>query len=902
LISRVYTALGTIELELGRVSQARQLSLEAVSAARLCGNEETVSAGLYLLASSEMESGQFAQAASHFNEALTLDRRINYLSGQGSCLANLALVGQKLGKLQEAVEHQEEALEIFLKVRQEDYAAATQNNLGHLYDAAGMWKRALKHYEGALSRYKKLQYKRWIAVCNYNLGHLKIRMGQTKHGVLNAEEALELSQSEDDWQVSIEVHEALSIALMNQGKLKEALENTTKAEDMAKEKGLSPARPLLQLSEIYLMMDDPGSAKQAYKSIPSLPQAEPRINGRALRLEAQLFPEKAEKSISESVSIFQKLDHRFELAETLLVQADLYAEGNLAPVEGRPIHAAILAAQEALDIFRSLGATPYITNATTQIAEYKKRAREASDTENVYLRTIFAVNKMVEMLAEERNMLDEVLDRVIDILGAQRGMLLLLDEEGNLLPAAGRNIDKQSERDIAHISKTVVRSVAASGRPEMSANALVDPRYMGLPSITLHSIKSLMCVPLISKGEPIGALYVDHTEARNLFTPYDDDFLITVGNLLAAAIDKSRYIKGLETQNVELKKLIQESFSIKNIIGASPRMLEVIRLVGKFAPLNQNVLITAERGTGKSLLAKALHFESPRRNGSFVEVDFSLIPPQLIEDALFGHIRGAFTGAYGDSQGLIEAANHGTVFLDNVDSIPLDIQAKLVRPMEAGEIRKLGSTKAKSVDFRVVSATSEPLEQLVKKGQFRMDLYLALKVLEISLLPLRERRIDIYLLASHFLQKFAAKAGKSVSGFSREALDALASYSWPGNVTELEKCIERAVALCTGEVVSATEIALETLKASKASAILESSRDFAELFELTSTMVQCRGNVTHTARMLGLSRRQVQRLLRKHSLVPKQFKTDFWKKTTHIRGTSPRSRLDKAKQGKNLTG
>ncbi|MFQ5905865.1 MAG: sigma-54 interaction domain-containing protein, partial [bacterium] len=477
---------------------------------------------------------------------------------------------------------------------------------------------------------------------------------------------------------------------------------------------------------------------------------------------------------------------------------------------------------------------------------------------------------------------------------------LLLDEEENLIPAAGRKIDRQSEKDITHISRTVVRSVARSGRPEVSANASDDPRYMSMHSITLHGIKSLMCVPLINRGEAIGALYVDHTLLRNLFTPYDDQFLMTVGNLLAASIDKSRYIDRLETQNVELKRLLHQSFSSGNIIGGSPEMTRVRKLVHRFGLTDQNVLIVGEKGTGKSLIARALHFESPRSNRPFITVDSAHIPAQLIEDALFGHVKGAYSGAYSDSQGLIESASGGTVFLDNVDSIPLDIQAKLVRPLETGEVRRLGSTRTKHVDFKIISASSIPLEQLVEKGRFRLDLYYVLGVLEITLPGLKERGIDVHELASHFLERFAARAGKSIRGFSKEALDAISSYSWPGNVTQLEKCIERAAALCRGEVVTAREIGLDLPAAPRPAPTLGSSRDFAEFSELSSAMIQCSGNVTRAAAVLGMSRRQVQRLLKKHSLLAAQFKPSPGKKTTHPRKTGPRGTHDNAKRRKNL--
>jgi len=901
LSSRTHTALGNLELELGHVSEAHELSLKAISGARLCRNQVLIAEGLHLLASSEMSAAQLTEAASHFNEALDLDKTENYLSGQGSCLANLALVEQRLGELDRARRHQEEALETFLKIEDEKYAAAAENNLGYLYDVTGVWGKALKHYTGALTRYKEVGNNRWIAVCHLNIGSLQIRMGEDKEGVRNIEHALELSRLGDYRQPCIEAYGALSVALANRREFKKALEKIGQAERMACEKGLSPADPLLQMSEIYLMLNDRNAAIRAYEKAANLPEFDPYIKARTLRLKAQLFPEGASENIPETISIFHKLNDRFELAKTLLVEAGLYADGKLATSEGRPIDAGVVTAEDALDIFRSLGAEPYVSMSTRQIAEYKKKARETTDTENTYLKTIFAVNKMMDLLTDQENMLDHVLDRVIDILGAERGMVLLLDEEGDLIPAAGRKIDKQSERDITQISRTVVRNVATTRRPATSANASNDPHYMTLSSITLHGIKSLMCVPLINRGEAIGVLYVDHTAMRNLFTPYDDEFLMTVGNLLAASIDKSRYINTLETENVELKRLLHESFSSKNIIGTSPQMSRVRKLVLKYALADRNVLIIGESGTGKGLIARALHFESARKHRPFVTLDSAHIPAQLIEGTLFGHIKGAFSGAYSDSQGLIESANGGTLFLDNVDSIPLDTQAKLVRPLQSGAVRRLGSTRTKSIHFRIISATSIPLEHLVEKGQFRLDLYLTLKILEIAVPSLRKRGTDVHELASYFLDVFAVRARKRIGGFSKEALDSLSAHLWAGNVTELEKCIERAVALCRGELISAGEIGLTIPKVSRPSPTLESSRGFAELSELSSAMLQSGGNVTRAAESLSISRRQVQRLLKKHSLLASQFKPVTAKKTTYTHTTPNRPTAHKTKRRKGLS-
>jgi two-component system NtrC family response regulator len=316
-------------------------------------------------------------------------------------------------------------------------------------------------------------------------------------------------------------------------------------------------------------------------------------------------------------------------------------------------------------------------------------------------------------------------------------------------------------------------------------------------------------------------------------------------------------------------------------------MLEVIRLIGRAASTDRNVLVVGEKGTGKSIVAKALHYESQRRSGPFVVIDTTYISPGLIEDALLGHVRGAFSSAYYDSPGLIETADGGTVFLDNVDTIPLPIQAKLVAPLNSHSVRRLGAAATRTVDFRIVSASCVPLGSLVEKGLFRMDLYLTLRVLEITLPGLAERGADIFDLATHFLKRFAQRAGKPVRGFSKEALDALASQSWPGNVAELEKRIERAVVLCAGETISLKEIQSDYLEGAKTSPALESSKDFAELSEVSSAMVQSAGNVTHAAKHLGISRRQLHRLLNKHDLSPGQFKGGTGKRTTHPGDSTP---------------
>jgi len=872
LLSRILRAQGTLELRLGNADAARELAQRAMAAASAGGVGYLTSSAQVLLAQAEQQSGHLREARDILEKALDLNREISYLGGQGSVLAVLALLEQELGELEQAREHYEDALITFLKIQSEEQVALTENNLGYFLDTIGDWAGAKMRYSSAIKRFEKIGAVTWRSACLINLGRLQILAGESEEGTSSISEGLRTGRSAGFWPSAVEAYETLSIDLMNRGDLEAALRQTDSGKRLAREKGVSPAEPMLQAADIHLLSGDLAAATREFEELSKIEPSDHLITGRILRLKALLFPGAAKESIKQSTAIFERLNDRFELARNHLARADLHATGSLPAADGGDLHAAVRAAEDALDIFRSLGATPYAVNATQKIADYKKMARDEVRAENVYLETIFAVNKMMDLLTDQESMLDQILDRIIDILGAERGMLLLMDEAGGLFPAAGRKMDKKSERDVTQISRSVVRNVTVTGRPILSGNASGDPGYMSMPSIMLHGIKSLMCVPLLNRGEPVGALYVDSTLIRDLFTRYDDEFLMTVGNLLASSIDKSRYIRSLETQNVEMKKLLRESYSTRNIIGSSARMTEVVRLVSRYAVTDRNVLITGERGTGKGLVARALHFESPRRSGPFVVVDATHIPDPLIEDALFGHTRGAFSGAYSDSTGLIESAAGGTVFLDNIDSISLDVQAKLTRPLQFKEVRRLGSTRSRRIDFRIVSATSVPLQHLLERKAMRLDLQLVLRVLEIELPPLRERGIDILELAKHFLDEFTSDSGKRILGFSREAADRLTLYSWPGNVTELRRCIERAVALSGGGLIAARDIGLAAQDRREESPALSSSRDAAELSRLRSALAKTQGNVTIAARALSVSRRQLQRLLRKHGLTSEEFR------------------------------
>ena len=310
-----------------------------------------------------------------------------------------------------------------------------------------------------------------------------------------------------------------------------------------------------------------------------------------------------------------------------------------------------------------------------------------------------------------------------------------------------------------------------------------------------------------------------------------------------------------------------------DILGTTPKMQRIFKLVTKVAPTESTVLILGESGTGKELIARAIHLQSKRQNGAFVPVNCAALPESLIESELFGYARGAFTGAAQTRRGLIEEADGGTLFLDEIGDMPLATQVKLLRFLENSELRRLGDNEVRIVNVRVIAATNVELSRLIQDGRFREDLFYRLNVVTIELPALRERREDIPILASYFLEKYARRAGKHIDGFTNDAKNVLLKYDYPGNVRELENAIQRAVTIGEGRQIRREDLppAFWTPQFLEARKDGEDPRDAWSLEEIerdhiARVLARQKGNVTNTARQLGISRTTLWRKMNKFHL------------------------------------
>ena len=316
---------------------------------------------------------------------------------------------------------------------------------------------------------------------------------------------------------------------------------------------------------------------------------------------------------------------------------------------------------------------------------------------------------------------------------------------------------------------------------------------------------SVMCAPLMAQGELLGMLYVGNDNVVNLFEESSLDVLSIFAGQASLILQNALLVDSIKTDFDALKQQLDAN-RFGDIIGACPSMRDVFRTVEKVAGADISVLITGETGTGKELIARAVHQRSPRKDGPFIVVNCGAIPENLIESELFGHVRGAFTGAVATRPGKFQQAHNGTLFLDEVGELPLALQVKLLRALQEKVVMKVGDTKPEHVDIRIVAATNRDLEDEMKNGTFREDLFYRLNVINIHLPPLRERGDDVLVIAKYLLAKYAEEYGSKVKGFTPNALIAIRKYDWPGNVRQLENRIKKAIVMCDKTLIGVEDL------------------------------------------------------------------------------------------------
>ncbi len=468
------------------------------------------------------------------------------------------------------------------------------------------------------------------------------------------------------------------------------------------------------------------------------------------------------------------------------------------------------------------------------------------------LQAISRISQEINSIKDIDPLLKSILRIAMEVMGAERGFVLMLDAGQKLTPRIAQNISEDQLTDLGEVSNSVLQQVMEKGEPIICFDALADERFRGAQSIHIQRIQSIAAVPLTIKTRMIGAIYLDSLQKRAGFNPESLPFITAFAHQAAIAIENSQLYAAVREENRQLRKQIQQAHSFKEIIGRSPAMKQVFELMESIIDSDVTVLICGESGTGKELVARALHYNGLRKDKPFMALFCGALPENLLESELFGHKKGAFTGATFDKKGLFEAADGGSFFLDEIGDLSSKIQTELLRVIQDGEIKRVGENQVRHVNVRIIAASNKNLEELVKAGQFREDLYYRLNVIKIMMPPLRQREGDIPLLAHYFLDKYSAKTKKQVKGFSPDAMKRLVSYNWPGNIRELENAVERALLLTKDLFIQPENFQLPE------TAINLPEKMSLKNFEkqvVQRALTENNDNISKTAEQLGVSRR-----------------------------------------------
>ncbi|QDU89865.1 Transcriptional regulatory protein ZraR [Pirellulimonas nuda] len=438
-----------------------------------------------------------------------------------------------------------------------------------------------------------------------------------------------------------------------------------------------------------------------------------------------------------------------------------------------------------------------------------------------------------------------------------------------------------SSHSYQRVSPFLAGTVMRDGQGVLARNVMEDSRLGARDSSGDLLAASVLCVPIRHQDQVLGLVHLYSTNPERLVDPDDLEFSIAVADTVAVALENlnqrqllAENLNQVRDENVELRQRLEVQ---SEIVGGSDATRRVEQEIARAAPSRATVLIRGESGVGKELVARAVHYSSPRRKGPFVCLNCAALSESLLESELFGHEKGAFTGATDRKVGKFEAANKGTLMLDEIGEMSPTIQAKFLRVLEGHPFERVGGAQAVQVDVRVIAATNRDLEQEVAEGRFRRDLYFRLHVLEIVVPGLRKRPDDIPLLAEHFLRRFVQETGRKVKGFSPRAMEQMLRYRWPGNVREMKNVIERAVVLCRGDYIDQEDLVLSTLKTSgdtegkmapSAGGYRERSLADVEADHIRATLHANEWNKSRTASILGIERSTLDRKIKRYNLEP----------------------------------
>ena len=843
--------------------------------------------GNLLLAQNEHE-----KALDHYDKSLILSREISDRRIESINLLNTGNLFNELGRLDQAETRFQQALDKFRELGDKGSEAITLNNLGLLYFKKGEMSISARNYVLGLELAQQFNQPRGELANRLGLAEVYLAIGDYTRAKDETSKAVIQAVAIDDFEQLVMALSILAELDFESGNLDRAAENAIKFLKLSETAGSSLHRAKLLCigavcgvvsweSDILrkLLLNDPRNEPVSvrFKAAATLKETRvpnpeiwvARLDDAIRKTKANLLPSETWRLISLKLQFLEILGEKMELSrEKAYLVGEI--ESSLSGFE-RSITENLLGNLKISQVDK-------LRNGASNMGGASREER---------LEVLIRVARTINTIRELDPLLNKIMDLALETLSGERGFIMMFsdaDGESNqtLEPKVARNLKRKDILNETTISRSSALEVARTGKPLLLGRA--DQELAARQSVADFRISSILCAPLAVKGDVLGIVYVDSRSGKT-FSGEDLDFLMSFADLAAIAIENARLTERLSKKNIYLQKQVESIWGFGNIVGRSAPMQSVFRMAESVAETDVTVVIIGESGTGKELLARAIHFASPRKSNRFMPVDCGAMAETLLESELFGYVKGAFTGAGSDREGLFEIAHGGTVFLDEISNTSKNFQAKLLRVLQENEIRRVGDNKIRRVDIRIVAATNEDLEQEVKTGRFREDLFYRLNVVNIALPALRDRPEDIPILANYFLEKISSKMKLPIKSFASDAIDSLIIYSWPGNVRQLENMCERTIIFSKGNIINLDDLPSEVkslkypgLRSDKdpmiprTKAELKAEKVKIDKMFLMSLLSGTGGNVMEASRVSGMDRSQIHHLMSRFGLCSADFK------------------------------
>ncbi len=886
--AQLLNTLGSIFSARGDWRRAGRLLRRALKVAERAGDEALCLTLRNNLGNVLWKTGAFEPALALYSSNLEHCERTRDPWGQIFALNNLGILECSRGNWKAAREPLQRSLELKRRLGARGNEALALVNLGEVEEVLGNWQRAERNYARALKLLERSpgHAERFAALAQ--LASLDRKRGRAADSERRAREAAAGAERIGDRDLLAHCYHQLGLLEKDRESWDAAADLLGRALELVEGTGSlqALARVHVSLADLALRRTQLDAAArhaaEARRRVEAL--GDQLTRAKLLAAEARLSGlrddiDGCERLFAESVRLCEQLETPYEYARAL------YEWG----LRTWNLDTALERLGRALAAFERLGAETEARRtkgAVERIREHRRvrGGRAAGDT-------LYEVVKVINSTLDLGEVLNRTMDLVLERLGAERGMIVLLEPiTKDLQLAAVRNLGGaagEAEAEGRRLSESVVRRVIEGREPILAADAMADQRFAEAESIVTRHIVSILCVPLAIRDRTAGAIYVDHRRSSHLFGERDLRFLTAFADQAAIAIENARLYGEIDAARVRLKeeneslrREVLSSHSLGSLIGRSRAIAELKTMLERVAQSPSTVLIRGESGTGKGLVARIIHAVSPRRQGPFVAFNCAALPETLVESELFGHERGAFTGAAGQKLGRFELAHHGTIFLDEVGKVSRAVQSKLLRVVEDKEFERVGGTRTLKVDVRIIAATNLDLEQAIHRNEFREDLYYRLNIIPIVLPPLRERREDVPYLVQHFLGKISRDMGLERKELDPAVLDLFYAYRWPGNIRELEAAIHRALVLSGSDRLEVPDFHWIAVQAGAAAGLSDTAPPAVQLAQggytaaldrydrqlLAAALAQSGGKIRETARLLGIARNTLKAKMRRLGL------------------------------------